>query len=64
MDKPYPTLEEVEKADVRQLTRWALSLKSPGYGEAADRDRAEFAEVLYRIIERFYELSNIPPPIL
>jgi hypothetical protein len=61
---PYPTLDDVERADRRQLGQWNRFCASPGLA-AIGKNLEEFkliadAEkiILNRILERFHELGG------
>ena len=65
----YPTLKEVENADIEQLCRWQRFLDSPGYSAVNEPDE-EFQkvknaenEIWLLIRERIKELKGITPEI-
>lgn len=65
----YPTMEEVEKADHKQLSRWYRFLPSPGRS-AIGKSHEEFYKflgqeslVLERIVLRFKDLGGWNPEL-
>ena len=69
MTLPYPTLDQVEKADRTQLARWHRFLSFPGAG-ATNKQKMEFdaiirqeQEILERIEVRFKEMGGMTPEI-
>ena len=65
----YPTLEEVEQADIVQLCSWTRFLHSPGESAIRESDEIfsntmkEQACILKRIMERKEELGGMTPEI-
>lgn len=63
----YPSMEQVEAADIVQLCRWTRFLPSPGLG-AVGKVNFEVvlgveSAILHRIIERQSELGGMTPAI-
>jgi hypothetical protein len=63
----YPTLEEVEQADRRELAKWYRFLKSPGMA-AVGRQNFQAAleaegKVMDRIVARFKAMGMFTPEI-
>lgn len=63
----YPTLEQVNAADRRQVCTWYRSLASPGWWAVGKEDFREVlereAKVMDRICERLKELGGFTPEI-
>lgn len=63
----YPTLEEVEAADILQLASWYRFLPSPGLGAVGQSDfestMGKEADILDRITARLQELGGMTPAI-
>lgn len=59
----YPTMKQVEEADVRQLATWYRHLRSPGQEAIGEPDFALVlevqAEVMNRICDRFFNLGGM-----
>jgi len=63
----YPTMKQVEEADIIQLCRWSRFLKSPGWsavGQDYFHERLqEETKIMNRILERQKELGGWTPEI-
>lgn len=66
----YPTMQQVEHAELYQLVHWNRYLPSPGEWAIGGRNRAEFeralnheAPIITRIVERIKELGGITPSV-
>lgn len=63
----YPTLEEVETADIVQLCRWYRFLKSPGESAVGDKDYTKFLKeelkIMNNIILRQTKLGGMTSEI-
>lgn len=67
---PYPSLEEVERADKVTLAKWFRFLPAPGTSVHRKRSTREFEEVwrnemyiLNRILERFEQEGGMTPDL-
>jgi hypothetical protein len=54
----YPTLDEVDKADLEQICRWYRFLPTPEFS-----DMQESFDVLSRICQRLKDLGGFTPEI-
>jgi len=63
----YPTLEQVEIADIEQLCRWTRYLPSPGMSAINAKNFEPIvkkeADIMKRIMERQTELGGWTPEI-
>lgn len=65
----YPTLEEVESANMEQLASWSRFLNSPGFASAQNGDPGwifqvemhKEAKILERILGRIKEAGGMNP---
>lgn len=53
----YPTIDEVNKADRRQICSWYRFLPSPRFGSETE------TSIIDRIVERYKELGGMTPEI-
>lgn len=63
----YPSLDEVEAADLRQLCKWYRFLPNPGTGGIGSTEFNAVLEtesaIMNRIAERWYEAGGFTPAI-
>lgn len=67
----YPTLEEVESANIEQLSLWSRFLSSPGFTSIRNEDPGwifqvemhKEAKILERILGRIKEMGGMNPKL-
>lgn len=67
MKREYPTLEQVNAADRKQLGEWYRFLPSPGMNHLNSSDFTKHleqeAEIMDRIVDRFREMGSFTPEL-